>query len=64
MKRLIVINPNSSQRVTDGIDTAIDPLRAFSKPIRCLTLAEGSLGIESQYQAVLTIAPVLALAAA
>lgn len=57
-------HPNSSQRVTDGVDTAIDPLRAFDTPIRCLTLAEGSLGIESQYQAVLTIAPVLALAAA
>lgn len=64
MSTLIVINPNSSQQVTDGIDAAIDPLRAFGTPIRCLTLAEGPPGIESQRQADLTIAPMLALAAA
>lgn len=61
---LIVINPNSSQTVTDGIDAAIDPLRAFGTPIRCLTLAEGPPGIESQRQADLTIAPMLQLAQA
>lgn len=64
MKSLIVINPNSSQRVSDGIDAAIDPLRRFGIKIRCLTLAEGPPGIESQLQADLTIAPMLALAAA
>jgi Asp/Glu/hydantoin racemase len=64
MSTLIVINPNSSQRVTDGIDAAIDPLRSFGIPIRCLTLAEGPPGIESQRQADLTIAPMLNLAAA
>lgn len=64
MSALVVINPNSSQAVTDGIDAAIDPLRGFGLPIRCLTLAEGPPGIESQRQADLTIAPMLALAAA
>lgn len=64
MSALIVINPNSSQVVTDGIDAAVEPLRAFGTPIRCLTLAEGPPGIESQRQADLTIAPMLALAAA
>jgi Asp/Glu/hydantoin racemase len=64
MNSLIVINPNSSQAVTDGIDAAIDPLRRFGTPIRCLTLAEGPPGIETQRQADLTIAPMLALAAA
>jgi Asp/Glu/hydantoin racemase len=64
MTSLIVINPNSSQRVTDGISAAIDPLRRFGVPIRCLTLAEGPPGIESQRQADLTIAPMLRLAAA
>lgn len=64
MKHLIVINPNSSQIVTDGIDAAIDPLRSFGIPIRCLTLSEGPKGIESQRQADLTIAPMLALAGA
>jgi Asp/Glu/hydantoin racemase len=64
MSSLIVINPNSTRAVTDGIDAAIDPLRAFGIPIRCLTLAEGPPGIESQRQADLTIAPMLTLAAA
>ncbi|MGI3185735.1 aspartate/glutamate racemase family protein [Nioella aestuarii] len=63
MTSLIVINPNSSQAVTDGIDAAIDPLRRFGTPIRCLTLAEGPPGIENQMQADLTIAPMLKLAA-
>lgn len=62
MKPLIVINPNASQKVTAGIDKAIDPLRAFGRPIRCLTLAEGPPGIESQLQADLTIAPMIRLA--
>ena len=61
---LIVINPNASQTGTDGIDRAGEPLRSFGVPIRCLTLAEGPPGIESQRQADLTIAPMLALAAA
>ena len=64
MKTLIVINPNSSQTVTDGIDAAIDQLRSFGITIRCLTLAEVPPGIESQRQADQTIAPMLSLAAA
>lgn len=64
MKNLIVINPNSSQTVTKGIDAAVDPLRSFGIPIRCLTLPEGPEGIESQRQADLTIAPLLELAEA
>lgn len=63
-KSLIVINPNSSTAVTEGIDVAVDPLRRFGTPIRCFTLTEGPKGIESQRQADLTIAPMLALAAA
>jgi len=61
-RALIVINPNSSETVTDGIDRAMNPLRRFGVPIRCLTLAEGPPGIEDQAQADLTIAPMLALA--
>ena len=61
---LVVINPNSSRAVTDGISRAIEPLRAFGVPIRCMTLEEGPPGIESQRQADLTIAPMLRLAEA
>jgi Asp/Glu/hydantoin racemase len=62
-KSLIIINPNASQTVTDGIETAVQPLRRFGIAIRCLTLAEGPIGIENQKQADLTIAPMLSLAA-
>ncbi len=62
-RALIVINPNSSEAVTAGIDAAMDPLRGLGTPIRCVTLAEGPTGIESQAQADETIAPMLRLAA-
>ena len=58
---LIVINPNSSETVTQGIDAAVEPLRRFGVPIRCLTLAEGPPGIESQLQADLESAVMTAL---
>jgi len=60
---LYVLNPNSSQTVTDGIAEALAPLRGMGAPIDCLTLAEGPAGIESQAQADETIAPMLRLAA-
>lgn len=62
-RSIIVINPNSSVHVTAGIDRAVEPLRSLGIPIRCETLTEGPAGIESQAQADLTIAPMLALAA-
>ena len=64
MNPLIVINPNSSQSVTDGIAEAVRPLEAFGRPIRCLTLNQGPPAIESQRQADQAVAPMLALAAA
>ncbi|MFN3144760.1 MAG: aspartate/glutamate racemase family protein [Paracoccaceae bacterium] len=60
---LIVINPNSSETVTEGIDRAMQPLRPLGMPIRCVTLSEGPPGIENQHDADLVIAPMLALAA-
>ena len=46
---ILVINPNSNQAVTDGLDTALDPFRSQGAPeIECVTLAEGPFGIESQ----------------
>ena len=63
MGTLFVINPNSSQTVTDGIAAALAPLQGMGAPIACLTLAEGPPGIESQAEADETIAPMLRLAA-
>ena len=47
--RIIVINPNSSTEVTEGIDEALGDLRADTNAaFECLTLAEGPPGIETQ----------------
>ena len=48
-RKIFVLNPNSSQVVTDGINTAMAPLRIPGGPeIHCMTLAEGPPGIQSQ----------------
>jgi Asp/Glu/hydantoin racemase len=60
---IIVINPNSSQTVTSGIDTALDPLRMPGGPeIRCLTLKDGPPGIQSQSDVESVTLPLAALA--
>src|SRR5947207_13521940 len=47
--RIHVINPNSNEAVTRGIDEAVTPLRFADGPeIVCSTLAEGPFGIENQ----------------
>ena len=48
-ERILVINPNSSEAVTRGVDAAMAPLRLAGGPaIECATLAEGPPGIETQ----------------
>src|SRR5205809_4139562 len=47
--RIRVINPNSNETVTRGLDAALEPLRFAGGPeIVCSTLAEGPFGIETQ----------------
>jgi Asp/Glu/hydantoin racemase len=49
MEKILVINPNSSDAVTRGIDDACAPLRMPGGPaIECMTLKEGPPGIETQ----------------
>ncbi|WP_210484824.1 aspartate/glutamate racemase family protein [Microvirga antarctica] len=55
-----VINPNSSAAVTEGIDTAVAPLRSADGPaITCLSLAEGPPGIQTQRHVDGVIQPLL-----
>ncbi len=62
MSAIVVINPNSSRAVTAGIDRALDPLRRPEGPaIRCLTLAEGPPGIETDEDVRDVVAPLVAL---
>jgi Asp/Glu/hydantoin racemase len=62
-RALMVINPNSSQSVTDGIAAALAPLQGWGVPIRCLTLRDGPAAIESDADAALCVPPLLARAA-
>ena len=48
-ERIVVINPNSREVVTQGIDSALEPLRMCGGPeIECRTLPEGPPGIQTQ----------------
>jgi len=60
--RILVINPNSTEAVTKGIDEAMAPLRLAGGPgIDCVTLKEGPPGIETQQHVDSVIAPMLKL---
>ena len=62
---VFVINPNSSEPVTTGIDAAVAPLRSTDGPdIVCLSLPEGPAGIQSQRDVDGVITPMLRKAAA
>lgn len=51
IEKILVINPNSTDAVTRGIDEACAPLRMPGGPgIDCVTLKEGPPGIETQQQ--------------
>ncbi|WP_224814269.1 aspartate/glutamate racemase family protein [Hasllibacter sp. MH4015] len=62
-RSLYVLNPNSSEAVTAGIEAAVDPLKGFGRRIICMTNARGPMGIETKAQADLTIAQTLETAA-
>ena len=48
MKKVLVINPNSNQAVTDGLRESLAPLEVAGRvEIECITLAEGPFGIET-----------------
>jgi Asp/Glu/hydantoin racemase len=60
--RILVINPNSTEAVTRGIDEAVEPLRIPGGPaIDCVTLKEGPPGIETQQHVDGVVSPLLSL---
>lgn len=51
-RRILVVNPNSNDAVTRGLEAALKPLALPGGPeIECRTLAEGPFGVESQADA-------------
>ena len=60
--RILVINPNSTEVVTRGIDEAVEPLRMAGGPaIDCVTLKEGPPGVETQQHVDGVVQPLLKL---
>jgi Asp/Glu/hydantoin racemase len=60
MHKILVINPNSTEAVTRGIDEACAPLRMPGGPgIECVTLKEGPPGIETQQHVDGVVSPLL-----
>ncbi len=61
-RAIVVVNPNSSRDVTAGMDRALEPLRRpAGPPIRCVTLAEGPPGIETDAHIRAVVAPLVRL---
>ena len=57
--RILVINPTSTEAVTQGIDAAMEPLRMKGGPtIECVTLKEGPPGIENQAHVEQVVGPI------
>ena len=60
--KILVINPNSTEAVTRGIDEACAPLRMPGGPaIDCATLKAGPPGIETQQHVDGVVSPLLSL---
>ncbi len=61
-QRILVINPNSTEAVTRGIDEACQPLRLQGGPgIDSVTLKEGPPGVETQQHVDGVVAPLINL---
>ena len=58
---MVVLNPNSTQAVTDALSAALEPMRLPGGPaIECATLAGAPAGIESDTDVASVIAPLCA----
>lgn len=56
---IVVLNPNSTAAVTEGISAALEPMRVAGGPaIECDTLAQGPPGIESDADVANVVKPV------
>jgi allantoin racemase len=65
MTRVLVVNPNSSEAVTRGIDAAVEPLRVAGGPaIECVRLTDGPPGIETQAHVESVVQPLARMVAA
>ena len=62
MRPVVVINPNSNQSVTHGLEKSLISFNQFGGlSIECVTLAEGPFGIESQLDSDSVVIPLATL---
>ena len=56
---VVVLNPNSTQAVTDSLSTALEPMRLSGGPaIECATLADTPAGIETDADVAAVVEPI------
>ena len=59
---IVVINPNSNEAVTEGLDATLAPFRFNGGPkVECVTLRDGPFGIQSQLDSDSVILPLVNL---
>ena len=59
---IVVINPNSNEVVTEGLDATLAPFRFNGGPkVECVTLRDGPFGIQSQLDSDSVILPLVNL---
>lgn len=59
--RILLVNPNSLDKVTEAIGRAVQPFRHLPLDFRCLTSTGGPAGIQNQAEADASIAPMAEL---
>ncbi|MEO1308222.1 MAG: aspartate/glutamate racemase family protein, partial [Pseudomonadota bacterium] len=58
MKKILAINPNSNEAVTEGIRECLAPLNIDGRvEVECATLTEGPFGIETKFHAEQVVMP-------
>lgn len=62
-KRILVVNPNSNQAVTDGFTVELAPFADHGVAIETHTLAEGPFGVETQADIESVVEPLVRLTA-
>ncbi len=59
MGPIVIINPNSTESVTHGMDAAVERLRVpYGPTLCCVTLEEGPPGIETDEHVAAVVTPI------
>src|SRR5690242_7651730 len=59
--RILMINPNSSRHITDGLSSAVECYRSAGVDFDCVTLEEGPAAVVTQLHVAQVVVPLLTL---